>query len=42
MAMEYRYTIHDSHPKPVSCIQYNPFRREIYTAGEGLLSQVAS
>ncbi|KAJ3305098.1 hypothetical protein HDV03_002025 [Kappamyces sp. JEL0829] len=34
MAMEYRSIINDAHPKPVSCIQYNPFRREIYTAGE--------
>lgn len=34
MAMEFRNTINDAHPKPISCIQYNPFRREIYTAGE--------
>ncbi|KAI8927284.1 quinon protein alcohol dehydrogenase-like superfamily [Entophlyctis helioformis] len=35
MAMEYRHTVHDAHPKPILCVQYNPFRREIYTAGEG-------
>ena len=40
--MEYRNTINDAHPKPVSCIQYNPFRREIYTAGEGDYSYLAS
>ena len=35
MAMEYRQTILDAHNKTIIAIQYNPFRREIYTAGEG-------
>ncbi|KAI8901202.1 quinon protein alcohol dehydrogenase-like superfamily [Globomyces pollinis-pini] len=34
MAMEFRHAIMDIHPKPVLCVQYNPFRREIMTAGE--------
>jgi WD40 repeat protein len=34
MAMEYRQIIQDAHPKPILCLQYNPFRREIYTSGE--------
>nr|KAJ3422640.1 hypothetical protein HK105_007194 [Polyrhizophydium stewartii] len=40
MAMEYRHTIQDAHPKAVMCVQYNPFRREIYTAGEDSLIKV--
>ncbi|KAI9091859.1 WD40-repeat-containing domain protein [Phlyctochytrium arcticum] len=32
--MEYRQTIPDAHVKPVLCLQYNPFRREIYSGGE--------
>jgi WD40 repeat protein len=35
MAMEYRHTIKDAHPKPILCVEYNPLRRELYTAGEG-------
>lgn len=35
MAMEYRQTITEAHSKPILAIQYNPFRREIYSAGEG-------
>ncbi|KAI8810660.1 WD40-repeat-containing domain protein [Cladochytrium replicatum] len=38
MAMEYRQTIADAHPKPILCVQYNPWRREIYTGGEVLFS----
>lgn len=34
MAMEYRDSIKDAHPKPVLCAQYNSNRRELYTAGE--------
>jgi WD40 repeat protein len=34
MAMEYRQIIQDAHSKPILCLQYNPFRREIYTSGE--------
>ncbi|KAI8908490.1 WD40-repeat-containing domain protein [Gorgonomyces haynaldii] len=34
MSMEFRHTIKDAHPKPILCAQYNPFRRELYTAGE--------
>ena len=36
MAMEYRQTIIDAHSKPILAIQHNPFRREIYSAGEGI------
>jgi len=34
--MEYRQTITEAHSKPILAIQYNPFRREIYSAGEGM------
>jgi WD40 repeat protein len=40
MAMEYRQVINDAHPKPILCTQYNPFRREIYTAGEDTFIKV--
>jgi WD40 repeat protein len=32
--MEYRQSIRDAHPRPILCLQYNSFRRELYTAGE--------
>lgn len=32
--MEFREVIRDAHPKPILCAQYNPIRRELYTAGE--------
>ena len=32
--MEQRCIIKEAHPKPILCAQYNPFRREYYTAGE--------
>jgi WD40 repeat protein len=32
--MEFRNVIWDAHPKPIIAIQFNPFRRELYTAGE--------
>ncbi|KAH9247138.1 hypothetical protein BASA81_015281 [Batrachochytrium salamandrivorans] len=40
MAMEYRHTIMDAHQKAVLCVQYNPFRREIYTGGEDSIIKV--
>jgi WD40 repeat protein len=39
MAMELHMTIGDAHPKPLVSIQFNPFRREVYTGGEGILSR---
>ncbi|KAI9199249.1 WD40-repeat-containing domain protein [Polychytrium aggregatum] len=40
MAMEYKHTIVDAHPKPILCVQFNPFRREIYTGGEDAMIRV--
>ncbi|KAI8837830.1 WD40-repeat-containing domain protein [Chytridium lagenaria] len=34
MAMEFKHQIQDAHSKPILCCQYNPFRRELYSAGE--------
>ncbi|TPX59029.1 hypothetical protein SpCBS45565_g07846 [Spizellomyces sp. 'palustris'] len=38
--MEYRQTIPDAHPKPILALQYNPFRREIYSGGEDAIIRV--
>ncbi len=35
MAMEYKQTINEAHSKPITCISYHPFRKEIFTAAEG-------
>ncbi|KAJ3330631.1 DExD/H-box ATP-dependent RNA helicase dhh1 [Blyttiomyces sp. JEL0837] len=40
MAMELRHTIVDAHAKPIICVQFNPYRREIYTGGEDAVIRV--
>jgi WD40 repeat protein len=40
MAMEFRLSVPDVHTKTITSIQYNSFRREIYTAGEDSLIRV--
>ena len=40
MSLEVSYIVPEAHLKPIICIQYNPFRREIYTAGEDTLLKV--
>ncbi|ORX42833.1 WD40 repeat-like protein [Piromyces finnis] len=34
MAMEYRISINEAHLTPITAIEFNPFRREIYTGAE--------
>jgi len=35
MAMEYRSSINEAHATPITAIEFNPFRREIFTGAEG-------
>ncbi|KAI8996698.1 quinon protein alcohol dehydrogenase-like superfamily [Gaertneriomyces semiglobifer] len=38
--MEHRQTINDAHSKPILCLEYNPHRREILSAGEDAVIRV--
>jgi len=33
--MEYRISINEAHLTPITSIEFNPYRREIYTGAEG-------
>jgi len=37
MSMEYRNSINEAHVTPITSIEFNPFRREIYTGAEGII-----
>ncbi|TPX61874.1 hypothetical protein PhCBS80983_g00825 [Powellomyces hirtus] len=38
--MEYRQTFGEGLGKPILCLQYNPFRREVYSGGEDAIIRV--
>ncbi|KAJ3015428.1 hypothetical protein HKX48_004593 [Thoreauomyces humboldtii] len=38
--MEYRQTFGEGHTKPILCLQYNPYRRELYSGGEDAIIRV--
>jgi len=40
MAMEYRSSINEAHATPITAIEFNPFRREIFTGAEGNIIDV--